>query len=620
MPAVLLSSQNLGKSGSLKPMISGSPSREKFEREMRSLTLGSRTKSVSNIFQNRPLPPAPSKRFSKSLDRLRFFEALPSSKGRGKTYPSHHKSPPIRAHPVLVKSSSFGGTFNKIISGSISQPPVPPPRNNSVDFRDKSATIDVSPFRRTNLCHRHSKSLDTLLLLKDINWTAFDVDIYHSYESVHSSQLGENNNIIEPSYASVSSDEKPPSSHESNGRASTLSGSPIDSDTPLDDGDEDHPYASVIEDERSKTGSLNGSDQRYSNRESDVRDSGVSSGLLEPDSDPASPYASVRISQIPGLATSQYHSSLGTDSDYTGEVFEKENSASSIGTCKDLTDCEDVKRASTHTYLEVLPDSGRESVISEANSGDKQDEKRASTHTYLEILPDNSRDNAMPETNSDGKENKKRASTHTYLELLPDNSRDSVISETSSGYARPIDVVTSKPESSDNTNLSNERRTSLTDLEIPNERSGTLESTDSGNGTLEQCPASNSSCTTRKGNISLVSDNSQSQRDGKIDSIVDSEVGANPRRISQLSSDDEDCNVADTKREPRDRGTPGTGEHICNNSPGTDEHIYDNSGFTGNLRNQHESERSEPMNSGPDVNVVQTFGMQEARRTDEFFV
>lgn len=626
MPAVLLSSQNFGKSGSLKPMISGSPSPDEIERGMRSLTLGSRTKSVSNIFQNRPLPPAPSKRFSKSLDRLRFFEALPNSKGKGKTYPSHHKSPPIRAHPVLVKSSSFGGTFNKLISGSISQPPVPPPRKNSVDFRDKSATIDMSHFRKTNLCHRHSKSLDTLLLLRDINWTAFDVDIYHSYESVHGSQLGENNNIKEPSYASVSSDEKPPSSHESNGRASTISGSPIDSDAPLDDGDVDHPYASVSEDERSKTGSSNGSEQRYSNRESDLRDSGVSSCLVEPDSDPASPYASVRISQIPGLVTSQYHSSLGTDSDYSGEVLEKEDSASSIGTCKDLRDCEDAKRASTHTYLEVLPDNGRESVISETNSGDKQDDKRASTHTYLEILHDNSRDNALQERSSDRKEDEKRASTHTYLELLPDNSRDSVISETSSGYARPIDVVTSKPESPDNTLLNNEKRTSLTDLEIPSERSGTLESTDSGNGTLEHCPASNNSSISRKENISLVLDNSQSHRDGKIDSNGDSSVGANPRQTSRLSSEgfqdnDEGCNVADTKREPRDRGTPSAREHICDYSPGKDERIYDNSVFTGNLRNQHDSGRSEPMNSNPDVNVnVPTFRLQEARHADEFFV
>ena len=605
VPAVLLTSQNVGRRGSLKPMINGTPSPDEFEREIRSLTLGSRTKSVSNIFHNRPLPPAPSKRFSKSLDRLRFFEVLPNSKGKGKTYPSHRKSPPIRAHPVLVKSSSFGGTFNKIISESISQPPVPPPRKNSMDFRDKSATIGMNPFRRSNLCHRHSKSLDTLLLLRDINWTAFDVDIYHSYESVHGSQLGENNNIKEPSYASVSSDEKPPSSQESDGRASTMSGNPNDSDTPLDDGDEDHPYASVSEDERSKTGSSNGSDQRYSNRQSDVRDSGVSSGLLEVDSDPASPYASVRISQIPGLATSQYHSSLRADSDYSGEVFEKEDSASSIGTCKDLRDCEDAKRASTHTYLELFSDSGRESVISETNSVEKKDEKRASTHTYLEILPDNNNENAIPETSSDRKEDEKRASTHTYLEILPDNNRDSVISETSSGYARPLDVVTSKPENADNSQLNNEKRTSLTDLKIPNERSGTLESTDSGNGTLKQCPASNPSSISRKGDIPLVSDE-------KVVSGADSAVRVNPRPISQSSSEgfqdnDEDCNVVDTKREPNDSGAPGTREHI-----------YDNSGFTENLKNQHESEQSDPVNRNPDVNV-QTFHLQEARHTEEFF-
>ena len=559
-------------------MINGSSSPEEFEREIRSLTLGCRTKSVSNIFQNRPLPPAPSKRFSKSLDRLRFFETSPGNKGKGKTYPSHQKSTPIRAHPVLVKSSSFGGTFNKIISGSISQPPVPPPRKSSMEFQDKSATFDVSHVRRTNLCHRHSKSLDTLLLLRDINWTAFDVDIYHSYESVHGSQLGENNNVMEPSYASVTSDEKP-SSRGSSGRASTqskastMSGSPIDSDTPLDDGDEDHPYASVSEEERSKAGSLTGS-----NRESDVRDSGVSTGLIEVDSDPASPYASVRISQIPGLVTSQYHPSAAEDSDYSGRVFEKEDSGSSIGTCKDLRECEDSKRSSTHTYLELLPDSGRDSVISETSSDKKQDEKRSSTHTYLEILPD--------------------------------NSRDSVISETSSGYARPVDVVSSKPETSDHNDLDNERRTSLTDLEIPNGRSVTLESTDSGNGTLEKCPVSDSSSNEKEGNIALVSDNSDSHIDKKIES-TDLAAETNPR-ISQLSCEglqnDEDDNV--TKRQSGDSDTPKTGEHI-----------YVNTGFIENLRNQNDSEQSEPMKRDVDVKVnVQALGLRETRHTDEFFV
>ncbi|KAL9957442.1 hypothetical protein ACROYT_G039076 [Oculina patagonica] len=608
VPAVLLSSQNLGKNG--KPMINGSSSPEEIERELRSLTLGCRTKSVSNIFQNRPLPPAPSKRFSKSLDRLRFFETSPNNKGKGKTFPYHQKSPPIRAHPVLVKSSSFGGTFNKIISGSVSQPPVPPPRKNSMEFQDKSATFDMGHVRRTNLCHRHSKSLDTLLLLRDMNWTAFDVDIYHSYESVHGSQLGENNNVMEPSYASVTSDEKPPS-RESSGRASsqskasTMSGSPIDSDTPLDDGDEDHPYASVSEEERSVAGSFNGS-----NRESDVRDSGVSAGLLEADSDPTSPYASVRISQIPGLVTSQYHSSpVGEDSDYSGGAFEKEDSGLSIGTCKDLRECVDSKRASTHTYLELFPDNVRDSVISETSLDKKEDEKRASTHTYLELLPDSGRDSVISETSPDKKQDDKRASTHTYLEILPDNNRDSVISETSSGYARPIDVVLSKPETSDNKDLDNERRTSLTDLEIPNVRSGTLESTDSGNGTL--CAASDFSLTENEGNIPLVSDKSNSQRDENGSMNLKAETSP---RMSQLSfeglqDNDEDDNVADTKGQPEDKGAPSTGEHI-----------YVNTGFIENLRNQN-SEQSEPMKSDADVNVnVQAFGLKETCHTDEFVV
>ena len=591
-------------------MINGSSSPVEFERDIKSLSLDCRTKSVSNVFQNRPLPPAPSKRFSKSLDRLRFFETSPNSKGKGKTYPSHLKSPSIRAHPVLVKSSSFGGTFNKIISGSLSQPPVPPPRKNSMEFQDKSGTFDMGHVRKTNLCHRHSKSLDTLLLLRDINWTAFDVEIYHSYESVHGSQLGENNNVMEPSYASVTSDEKPPSRGSSGrassqSKASTVSGSPIDSDTPVDDGDEDHPYASVSEEERSKTGSFTGS-----NRESDVRDSGVSTGLLEVDSDPASPYASVRISQIPGLVASQYRSSVGEDSVYSGRVFEKEDSGSSIGTCKDLRECEDSKRSSAHTYLELLPDSGRDSVISET-SLDKKDEKRASTHTYLEILPDNDRDSVTSETSSDRKPDEKRASTHTYLEILPDNSRDSVISQTSSGYARPIDVISSKPETSDHKDLDNERRTSLTDIEIPSGMSATLESTDSGNGTLEKCPASDSCLIKKEGNIPLDSDNSNSQRDENTES-TDPKAETSPR-ISRLLSDelpnnDEDDSVADTKREVEDSRTPSKGEHI-----------YVNSGFIESLKNENDSEHSEPIKSIANVNV-QAFGLQETCHTDEFLV
>ena len=524
--------------------------------KIRSFTLGSRTKSVSNIFQNRPLPPAPSKRFSKSLDRLRFFEAS-QNKGKSKTYPSHQKSHPIRAHPMLVKSSSFGGTYNQIISGSQSHPPVPPPRKGSVDFRDKSAAFDVSDVRKTNLCHRHSKSLDTLLLLREINWTAFDVDIYHSYESVHGNQLGENNNIIEPSYASVTSDEKP-SSGDSSGRissqskTSTRSGSPIDADTPLGDGEEDHPYASVSEDsDRPKAGSLNGCDQQYSNRESDARDSGVSSSILEPDSDPTSPYASVRISQIPGLVvTSQYRSSLGEDSNY-GEVFEKEDSGSSIGTCKDLKDCIDSKRSSTHTYLELIPDSGRNSIIS----------------------------------------------------------------ETSSGYARPIDVVKSKSDASDNKELDSENRKSLTDLVIPSERSATLESTDSGRETLEKCLPDDPCAYDSEGSKTLIAGNSHNL--GGHDQVNEprDSSGESDSRVSQLSSRErqgngEDDDVTGTKIDPENKGTL---------SSAAVEHVYENADYIQNLRNRESSERSEPTNSDAVV-TIQGFSLHDTRHTDEFVV
>lgn len=533
-PSVILSSQTFGKNSSPKSMFSGrSPSPGELDLKIRSFTLGSRTKSVSNIFQNRPLPPAPSKRFSKSLDRLRFFE-ITQNRGKSGTYPSHQKSPPMLAHPMLVKSSSFGGTYNKIISGSQALPPVPPPpRKGSMGCIDKLAAYDVSDAKKTNLCHRHSKSLDTLLLLREINWTAFDVDIYHPYESVSGNQVGENNNIVEPSYASVSSDEKA-SSGESSGRASsqskasTRSASPIDSDTPEDKVDEDHPYASVTEDnERPKTGSLNGWDQRYSNRESDGRDSGVSSAMLEPDSDPASPYASVRISQIPGLVTSPCRSSLGEDSNY-GEVFEKEDSGSSIGTCKDLKECVDSKRFSTHTYLELIPDSGRNSVVS----------------------------------------------------------------ETSSGYARPIDVISSKPDMSDSQGLDNENRQSLSDLEIPNERSGTLESTCSGRDTLP-CPFNN------KGITLLVEDNLENR--GRRDQTDELGVGSYEK---DSSKEPQASDVADdTKGDPEHKG----------------EHVYEDADYIQTLRNQERYKRSDSTNNDTVVNI-QGVSLRGTCHNDEFVV
>ena len=533
LPTVILSSQNLRKAGS--PKLNGSASPEDFVREIRTFTLGSKTKSVSNLFQNRPLPPAPSKRFSKSLDRLRFFEAVPHNKGKGKTFPCYQKAAPIRAHPVLVKSSSFGGTFNKIVSGA--QPPVPPPvRKGSIDHLDKSATFDVGHFKKSNLCHRHSKSLDTLLLLRDINWTAYDVDIYHSYASVHSSQ-SDNNNDKEPSYASVTSDEKP-SSHgdETSGRlssqskVSTRSESPIDSDGPVDDLNDENVYASVSEDEVSKTGSLlSGSDLRGSNRDSDKRDSGASSSILGSE-DPASPYASVRISQIPGLVI---RSSLGEEGNCSEEVFEKEDSGSSIGNCKDL-----------------------------------RDELREN-------------------------EDLKRASTHTYLELLPDSGRDSIISQTSSGYVRPIDVVSEKSDPDNEGGFDGERRNSLTDLDIPTGSFAALERRESDKGTLERCPSVEYS-SEKEEKVPLVTKNSPGT------------VQSNPR-LSQLSNEAlEEEDEDDAVSVAEDSAAP------------TEVHIYENTDFIQDLRDRDAVEQLKPMNADPPN--VQTFGLQQSYLNDEYYV
>jgi len=541
-PRLILSNQNLRKVDSSKYIGNGSSSPEDIVREIKTLKFGSRTKSVSNLFQDRPLPPAPSKRFSKSLDRLRFFEAVPHNKGKGKTFPYHQKATPIRAHPVLVKSSSFGGdAYNKIVTGS--QPPVPPARKGSIDLLDKSATFGVGHVRKSNLCHRHSKSLDTLLLLRDINWTAYDVDIYHSYASVHSSN-SDNNNEKEPSYASVTSDEKPSSHDETSGRissqskGSSRSGSPVYSDGPLEDITDENPYASVSDDEMSKTGSLlSGYDPGCSNRGSDVRDSGASSSMLESE-DPTSPYASVRISQIPGL---DIRSPLGEESNCNEDVFEKEDSGSSIGTCKDLRESEDLKRASTHTYLELLPDSGR----------------------------------------------------------------DSIISETSSGYARPIDVISDKPDPPGFKGLNSHEESykSLTDLSIPAGESSLLENSDSGKITLEQSSSAEYS-SDKEEKIPLVSDSSANPRDEETES-TDSTVRSN-HRLSQLSNEgleEEDEVVA--RRDVEDSAAP------------SEVHIYENTDYIQHLRNQDAIEQSKPINS--DAVHVQTFGLQDVCLTDEFY-
>ncbi|XP_068761583.1 uncharacterized protein [Montipora capricornis] len=359
LPRVLSSTKDLHELDASKLRVNGSSSPEDFVRELRTAALGSGTKSVSSLFQNRPLPPAPSKRFSKSLDRLRFFDALPHGKGKGKTFPCHLKANPLRPHPVLVKSSSFGGTFNKIVK---TQPLVQPQRKGSIDGLDKSDTLHTAHVRKSNLCHRHSKSLDTLMLLRDVNWATYDIDIYHPYASVHSSQ-SDDINEKEPYYASLgSADEKTSSLFENSGGVASPSevSARSGSEGPMDTCSGENLYATVSDDELSITEG----DSRCSNLENDNRDSGVSSSFAGSE-DPTSPYASVRISQIQGLVVA----SLGEESKCKEKVSDIEDSGSSIGKCEDLRENEDFKRASVHTYLELLPDNVRDSVISETSSG-----------------------------------------------------------------------------------------------------------------------------------------------------------------------------------------------------------------------------------------------------------
>lgn len=359
LPRVLSSTENLQELDASKLRINGSLSPEGFFRELRD---SSRTKSVSNLLQNRPLPPAPNKRFSKSLDRFRFFEAVSlHSKGKGKTIPCRVKSNPLRPHRMLVKSSSFGGTFNKIVKPQ-EVAVLSPGRKGSFDLLDQPATFDTGHVRKSNLCHRHSKSLDTLLLLKDVNWTACDIDIYHSYASVCSS-LGDDNNEGEPPYASVDSPiEKASCLWETGGRVPSPSKSSTRSENegPVDELSGENLYSSVSDDELSITED----DSRCTNSGIGIRDSGVASSIAGSE-DPMSPYASVRISQVPVLAMT----SLEEEIQRSEKGFEKEDSGSTIGSCKDVEENGDMKRVSTHSYLELLSNSGRDSVISETSSG-----------------------------------------------------------------------------------------------------------------------------------------------------------------------------------------------------------------------------------------------------------
>ena len=487
---------------------------------MRPLTVGSRSRSGSNLFHNRPLPPAPYKRFSRSLDRLRFFDTLAHIKPKGITYPGHHRPSPIQAHPPLIKSSSFGGGFNKIANESFSQPPLPPPRKGSIDFYGK-------PAFGSNLCHRHSKSLDTLLFLRELDWATFDINIYHSYESVQSNKS--DNSKKEPSYESVNRDEKPSSNERTSidSKGSTISESNSDST-------DENPYAIVNEDETSKTASLEECDKGTPDSNHDQRGSLVeTSNMLSPASDPASPYASVRISQIPELVASHNHTSRG-DSGLGAEDFDEGD----------------------------MGYSQREGPKSE----------RLSTHTYLELLPDSDDKASSGEEACDKQENhgSDRLSTHTYLELLPDTGRDSVISETSSGYARPIDILPGKQAQTIQTPWdsedSNDNRKSLSDIEIPLGSSATLESNPSSVNTLEACP-------------SLIISSQVDETSAPLDDITSNVEDSNGLRDNGSFENSEPLRVS--KNGLKDSRA------LINNLPDRtrEGHVYENTQFLQSMRN-----------------------------------
>ena len=387
-----------GKSGSLEssrktvpPSFMGGSLRNKF------ITIGSIGRSGStHLFQNRPLPAAPSKRLSKSVDRLQFLELFPNTKhSKAATIQGHSRPLPVLpSRPPLVKSISCGNNIHQIIVDASENPTgLPPAKKSSLNCQEH---LDSS--RNFSLSHRHSKSLDTLLLLKELDWMSFDIDTHHSYESMSCSR----NKMDDPPYASVeTSNQTSPRSSNHNDSSST---SQRTSHNPSDGEDccnwnEEHPYASVSNEEHSNTESLLKKYPSCSKSET----SDVSVPYPSVSSENAVPYASVRISQIPGIGPSQDSSSHGEEGIYSGEVFE--DSGSSIDT------------------------------ITFSNGGVSS---------------------ARP------------ASTLTYLEIMPDNARASVISETSSGYARPIDIIpnVAEPLTTNDVDLP-KKCTSLTDLVIP---------------------------------------------------------------------------------------------------------------------------------------------------------
>ena len=257
----------------------------------------------------------------------------------------------------------------------------------------------------------------------------------------------------------------------------------------------DHHYASVSDEERSKLGSFTVdydiNKQSLSDNEV-LEPSSANSMLSTPGCDVTSPYASVRISQIPGCG-----STLDCSHDephyYSGEVFEGSsdngptNSLSrhprpnSDGYVEILPDeCITQERKGDkesppkhNVYLEILPSANEVVDAADSDLLERNNSNRSSgasyevpdlsteespaiprpgasgdkgSNIYIEIIPDESEAVATDAaTESDAGIVPKK---HSYMEILPD--RSSIVSDTSSGYARPIDVMASGYVSCDN--------------------------------------------------------------------------------------------------------------------------------------------------------------------------
>lgn len=171
-------------------------------------------------------------------------------------------------------------------------------------------------------------------------------------------------------------------------------------------------YASVSDDELS----IIEGDSRCTNSGIGILDSGMASSIAGSE-DPMSPYASVRISQIPDLAMT----SLEEEIQRSEEGFEKEDSGSTIGSCKDLEENEDMKRVSVHSYLELLSNSRRDSVISETSSGyarptDVISEKLEQEDPYCTI--------EYPREQSQSEQDDHSNNNEDCVPLVSDNSAD----------------------------------------------------------------------------------------------------------------------------------------------------------------------------------------------------